>query len=131
MPSLVTVADALLQLIRQRSVRSSPEAAEPRTGTLQAPTRMQPRSATRSQRGRRAGTPSDLWSLGSSHLSQVSCGSGKSGLGGVFVDMVGDGGQGAAEFGWGLGLIGGGEWDEEPVVRSEERRVGKEGRSRW
>jgi hypothetical protein len=34
MRSLVTVADALLQLIRQRSVRSTPEAAEPRTGTL-------------------------------------------------------------------------------------------------
>src|SRR5256886_10375206 len=82
-----------------------------RVARLQAPTGVgllqQPTNETR---------PSDLWSLGSSHLSQVSCGSGKSGLGGVFVDMVGDGGQGAAEFGWGLGLIGGGEWDEEPVV---------------
>ena len=35
---------------------------------------------------------------------------------GVLVDVAGDGGQGGAEFGWGLGLVGGGEWVEHPVV---------------
>ena len=55
------------------------------------------------------------WSLGSAHLSQVS-GWGEAGSGGVGVDVAGDGGQRGAELGWGLGLVGGGERDEQPVV---------------
>ena len=35
---------------------------------------------------------------------------------GVVVDVAGDGGERGAEGRWGLGLVGGGERDEEPVV---------------
>jgi hypothetical protein len=37
-------------------------------------------------------------------------------VGGVGVDVAGDGGQGCSEFGWGLGLVGSGERDEHPVI---------------
>jgi hypothetical protein len=40
----------------------------------------------------------------------------EAGVGGVGVDVAGDGGQGCSEFGWGLGLVGCGEWDEHPVM---------------
>src|SRR6266540_168008 len=56
--------------------------------------------------------PSDLWSLGSSHLCQVSRGAGEAGAGGVVVDVAGDGGYGGSQFGGCLGLVGGGERDQ-------------------
>jgi len=47
---------------------------------------------------------------------KFSGGAGQAGAGGVVVDVAGDGGERGAEFWWGLGLVGGGERDEEPVV---------------
>jgi hypothetical protein len=37
-------------------------------------------------------------------------------VGGVGIDVAGDSGQGCSELGWGLGLVGGGERNEHPVV---------------
>lgn len=37
-------------------------------------------------------------------------------MGGVGVDVTGDGGQGGSELGWGLGLVSSGERDEHPVI---------------
>ena len=49
-------------------------------------------------------------------LGQVSRDAGKARPVGVIIDVAGDGGQCAAELGWCLGLVRGGERDEQAVV---------------
>src|SRR6266536_481959 len=60
--------------------------------------------------------PNDLWSRACGRLCQVSRGAGQPGAAGVVVDVAGDGGQCGAEFGGSLGLVRGGQRDQEPVV---------------
>src|SRR5215472_3914683 len=47
---------------------------------------------------------------------KFSCAAGQAGTVGAVVDVAGDGREGGAEFGWYLGLVGGGEGDQEPVA---------------
>jgi phenylacetate-CoA ligase len=61
-------------------------------------------------------TINDLWSRACGRLGQVSRGAGKARPVGVIIDVTGDGRQRGAEFGRCLGLVRGGERDEQPVV---------------
>ena len=60
----------------------------------------------------RCWSTNDLWSLVSVGLCQVSRRPGKSSLGGVVVDVPGDGLERRSEIEWCLGLVGRGERDE-------------------
>ena len=62
------------------------------------------------------GLASDPWSLGTERLCQVSRGEAEPGVGYVGADVVVDGAQGGAEFGRGLGLVGGQERAQQAVV---------------
>jgi hypothetical protein len=47
---------------------------------------------------------------------KFSGGAGQAGAGGVVVDVAGDRGERGPQFWWGLGLVGGGERDQQPVI---------------
>jgi hypothetical protein len=67
-------------------------------------------------RFRSAGPASDPWSLASGRLRQVSRGAAEPGVGGVGIDVAVEHLKGRSELWWGLGLVGGQQRAEQPVV---------------
>lgn len=61
--------------------------------------------------------PSDPWSLASGRLCQISRGFGEAGAGDVVVDVLVDGPERGAQGRWCLGLVGGEQRAQQPVVQ--------------